>query len=140
MSLDFEKINQRINDIDENIEEVKEYVSLSDNEFWKDRRNILAVKHLLLEAIEAVGAICLHLSAHRLKKSAEGMTDCFQNLQQAGLIDESLFKKLKAMSDFRNKLVHHYHKIEDKKVLKYAREDLDDFDQFIKAIGDELNI
>lgn len=68
------------------------------------------------------------------------MADCFRNLQQAGLIDESLFKKLKAMSRFRNKLVHHYHRIEDQKVLSYAREDLDDFNQFIETVGDELNL
>lgn len=55
MSLDFEKINQRINDIDKNVKEVKKYASLPDDEFWKDERNILAVKHLLLESIEAVG-------------------------------------------------------------------------------------
>ena len=38
------------------------------------------------------------------------------------------------MIEFRNMLVHRYWEIDDKKVLKYAREDLEDFEKFIKAI------
>ena len=38
------------------------------------------------------------------------------------------------MIEFRNMLVRRYWEIDDRKVLKYAREDLEDFEKFIKAI------
>jgi len=140
MSLDFEKINRKINDIDENVRAIKKYSSLPDEKFWKDERNILAIKHLLLQAIEATGAICLHISAHSLRKSVENMADCFRNLYNAKIINANLCRKLEQMSKFRNKLVHHYQKIDDEEVLKFSHKDLKDFEEFVREIGKTLKI
>lgn len=140
MNLDFEKIQHQVDDIDKNVAEIKKYASLSNEEFWKDKRNILAVKHLLLQAIEATAAICLHVSAKKLKRAVEGLGDCFLKLCEEGIIDKDLYHRLKAMADFRNKLVHHYERIDDELVLKYAREDLGDFEEFIKKIGQNLKL
>lgn len=38
------------------------------------------------------------------------------------------------MIEFRNLLVHRYWQIQDKKVLSFAREDLEDFEMFLKEI------
>ncbi len=44
------------------------------------------------------------------------------------------------MARFRNILVHRYWEIEDEKILGYARNNLEDFDQFLKSIVDYLGI
>ena len=39
------------------------------------------------------------------------------------------------MTKFRNKLIHRYWEIDDQKILEYAKTDLNDFNEFIKAIS-----
>ena len=138
--LNLKKIKRRISEIQENLEKIGKYAGLPDKEFWADERNIYTIKHLLLEAIEATGSICLHLAAKKLKKGIERFGECFEELQKGGIISRSLYKELKSMIDFRNMLVHRYWEIDDKKVLKYAREDVNDFEKFIKGVVKYLKV
>ncbi len=133
--LDFDKLKKRIEDIDQAILEIERLTNVSDEEFFADKRNILSVKYLLLQAIEATGAICLHISARKLKKSSEGFVDCFRKLEDNELLNEDLCGRMQKMSEFRNLLVHEYHKMDDEKILKYARENLNDFKEFTDAVS-----
>lgn len=134
MEIDRKKIKKRITEIEENLMKIRKYASLPDKEFWADERNIYTIKHLLLEAIEATGSICLHLVVKKLKKGVERFGECFEELEKGRVISSSLYRELKSMIDFRNMLVHRYWEIDDRKVLKYARENLEDFEKFIRAI------
>ncbi len=134
MEIDIKKIKKRISEIEENLMKIRKYTTLSDNQFWADERNIYTIKQLLLQTIEATGSICLHLVVKKLKKGVERFGECFEQLEKGRIINSSLYRELKSMIDFRNMLVHRYWEIDDKKVLKYAREDLGDFEKFIKEI------
>lgn len=134
MAIDIEKIKQRITEIKENIEKIKKYSSLPEKEFWEDERNILSIKHLLLESIEACGNICVHISAKKLFKAPSSFTECFENLYKSKVIDEDLSTKLIKMARFRNILVHRYWQIDDQKILDYAKNSHGDFNHFLKAI------
>lgn len=140
MEIDIKKIQKRISEIEENLTKIRKYSSVSDKEFWADERNIYTLKQLLLEAIEAAGSICLHLVVKKLKKGVERFGECFEELEKGGIINHSLYRELKSMIEFRNKLVHRYWEIDDKLVLKYAREDLEDFEKFINSIKKFLRI
>jgi len=134
MKIDIKKIKKRISEIEENLMKVRKYTALPNNEFWADERNIYTVKQLLLQTIEATGSICLHLVVKKLKKGVERFGECFEELEKGGIINSALYRELKSMIDFRNMLVHRYGEVDDKKVLKYTREDLGDFEKFIKEI------
>ncbi|MFQ6109795.1 MAG: DUF86 domain-containing protein [Candidatus Aminicenantales bacterium] len=138
--VDLEKIKYRIAEIKENLHKIKKYASLADKEFWADERNILSVKHLLLVSIEACGNICVHISAKKIFKAASSFAECFENLYKEGVIEENLSDRLRNMARFRNILVHRYWDIDERKILDYARNNLDDFDQFLKAIVKYLDI
>ena len=138
--VDIEKIKSRIAEINESLEKIRKYASLSNTEFWNDERNILSVKHLLLVCIEACGTICVHISAKKLHKAASSFTECFEILQDGGIVNKDLAEKLRNMARFRNILVHHYWKIDDEKVLEYARNNLEDFSLFLKAVVMYLGI
>lgn len=56
------------------------------------------------------------------------------------IIDKELSDKLRQMAKFRNILVHRYWEIDDQKILDYARNNLQDFDHFLKAIAGYLKI
>jgi len=131
--IDIEKIKGRISEIKSNIEKVKKYAGLPEKEFWGDERNILSVKHLLLESIEACGNICVHIIAKKVYKAPSSFAECFEHLHRADIINAELSLKLRNMSRFRNILVHRYWEIDEIKILEYAKNNLGDFEQFLKA-------
>lgn len=140
MEVDKEKIKKRFEEISHALEEIRRITSLDDEKFWADEEHIAAVKYNLLQAIEGVASICLHLAAKKFKKGVSNPGDCFKLLIEREVVDRNLAKRLIEMNRFRNMLVHHYEKIDDKKVLKYTREELDDFENFIRAVGEKLDI
>ncbi len=114
--------------------EIKKLVALNDKDFWSEKKNIAAVKYYLLQAIEAIGSVCIHIAAKKFNKAADSFGECFEILENNGFLEKKLAIKLRKMARFRNKLVHFYWEISDAKILEYARNDLEDFGQFIKAI------
>jgi uncharacterized protein YutE (UPF0331/DUF86 family) len=138
--IDIEKIKKRSSEILENTQKILRLTAISDEEFWADERNILSVKHLLLESIEACGNICIHVSAKKIFKAAASFAECFENLAVAGIVDADLAQRLRAMSRFRNILVHRYWDVTDQKILEYARTNLNDFDDFLKSILKYLDL
>ena len=134
MDINLEKLKKRISEVREHKEKIEKYSSIPDIDFWKDERNLLAIKHLLLQSIEACGSICSHILAKKFFKSPSSFPECFEILFNSGVIDKELSTKLREMARFRNILVHRYWEIEDKKILEYARNNLEDFDRFLESI------
>lgn len=132
--LDIGKLKLRISEIQEAIKEINQYLTIPEEDFWKDHRNILAIEQLLLRAIEATGGICLHLVAKKLQKGVESIAQCFEILGEHNIIDKELTKSLIKMARFRNLLIHKYWDIDEKRVYQYAKENLSDFDNFISTI------
>lgn len=132
--LDIEKLKLRISEIQQSLKEIRQYLAISEENFWQDHRNILAIEQLLLRAIEATGGICLHLVAKKLKKGVESFAQCFEILGENNIIDKKLCQKLIKMARFRNILIHRYWEIDEKKVYDYAKNNLRDFESFISSI------
>ncbi|HOC53265.1 MAG TPA: DUF86 domain-containing protein [Caldisericia bacterium] len=134
MNLDIEKIKKRVSEIEESINEINKIVSINEYEFWKDKRNITSVKYYLLEAIEAVGEICVHIVAKKFGKGVNSLSECINILEKEEILDKELSSRLKKMIKFRNKLIHKYWDIDDKLVYEYAKNETNDFTDFIKEI------
>lgn len=135
MEIDKEKIKQRFSEINESLAEIKRLTSLEDKEFWSRKENIAAVKYYLLQAIESVGGICVHIAAKKFNKGVSVFGECFEILEKEGFLSEDLTSRLRNMVKFRNKLIHRYWEIDDKNILQYTRKDLNDFNEFMKAIN-----
>jgi uncharacterized protein YutE (UPF0331/DUF86 family) len=138
--LDIEKLKLRISEIKESIKEVRQYLAIPEEDFWKDHRNILSIEQLLLRAVEATGGICLHLVARKLQKGVENIAQCFELLGENNLIDKELTKNLVRMARFRNLLVHKYWEIDEKRVYEYAKHNLSDFESFISSIKKNFSL
>ncbi|MGB9750195.1 MAG: type VII toxin-antitoxin system HepT family RNase toxin [Caldisericia bacterium] len=134
MNIDYERIKKRVSEIEEAINEINKLISINEIEFWRDNRNISAIKYYLLIAIEAVGAICVHIIAKSLGKSSSSFGECFDILKENKIISDELSLRLKRMVKFRNKLIHKYWDIDDKLVYEYVKFDIKDFYEFIKEI------
>ena len=93
--INLEKLKRRISEIKENSGKIKKYASVPDNEFWQDERNILAIKHLLLQSIEACGSICSHVLAKKFFKAPSSFPECFEILYVSKVIDNELSLSLR---------------------------------------------
>lgn len=134
MQLDREKIKKRFSEINEAITEAKKIASLSDEEFWSEKEHMAAVKYYLLQAIEGVGSVCVHIAAKKFNKGVSAFGECFEILEEENFLDKDLTIRLRQMVKFRNKLVHQYWEVDDKMVLDYARNNLEDFNEFMKEV------
>lgn len=135
MKIDKEKIKHRFSEINKSLKEIQHLASMEDKVFWSEKKNIAAVKYYLLQAIEATGSVCAHIAAKKFSRGVSAFGECFDLLEEEGVLENELASRLRRMIKFRNKLIHQYWEIDDKKVLEYAREDIDDFNDFIKVIN-----
>lgn len=135
MKIDREKIKQRFADINESLSEINRLISADDKEFWSKKEYMAAVKYYLLQAIEAAGSVCAHIAAKKLNKGISAFGECFELLENEGIISGDLTSRLRKMVKFRNKLIHRYWETDDKNILQYARKDTGDFNEFIKAVN-----
>ncbi len=133
-TVDREKIKRIFSEIGEALSEIERLASLKDGEFWSKKENIAAVKYYLLQAIEGIGSVCVHISAKKFHKGVSAFGECFEVLQKEGFLPEELASRLRRMTKFRNKLMHRYWEIDDKKVLEYSRNNLGDFRDFMKSL------
>ncbi|MGB9723468.1 MAG: type VII toxin-antitoxin system HepT family RNase toxin [Chloroflexia bacterium] len=133
--LDLERIKARSREIRECLAKVRRYVALPDPEFLADERNIYTVMHLLLQAIEGVAGLCMHILAKTARSAPASYAECFAGLWKLGLLDNELTGRLVQMARFRNLLVHRYWDVDPQRVLRYARENLGDFEAFLALVG-----
>lgn len=130
--IDVERIKRRAEEIRGCLEKIRRYIEVPN--FWEDERNILSVKLLLLQTIEAAAAICSHIMAKKEKKAVSSFSECFELMGEKGIIEKALSDRLKRAVRFRNILIHKYWEVEDRKVVDYARSNLSDFEQFLQEI------
>jgi uncharacterized protein YutE (UPF0331/DUF86 family) len=133
--INVEMVRNRAREIRESLGKIRTYTAQPDTDFFADERNSYTVMHLLLISIEAVASICNHLLAKTASKAPASYSECFEGLRELGILDEPLTDRLIQMVRFRNILVHRYWQIEPERVLRFARENLEDFEDFLRNVG-----
>jgi uncharacterized protein YutE (UPF0331/DUF86 family) len=106
--------------------------------FLSDARAANSAKYLLIVVTEAALDICNHLAARKGGRSPEDYADCMKILGELGALEEGLTVRMSKMARFRNLLVHLYWKVDDREVYRVIREHLDDFEQYLLAVGQYL--
>ncbi len=130
-----EMVREWAREIRESLDKIRAYAAQPDADFFADERNLYTVMHLLLICIEAVAGVCNHLLAKTARRSPASYGECFEGLREAGIIDDTLAGRLIQMARFRNILVHRYWQVQPERVLRYARENLGDFEAFLRSVG-----
>lgn len=115
--------------------QLREHASLSLDVFLSDAKTMNSAKYLLIVASEAALDICNHLAAKKGGRSPEDYADCMSILGELGILDPDLQTRMSRMARFRNLLVHLYWRVDDREVFRVMSEHLDDFDQYLSAVG-----
>jgi len=130
LKLDKNAIRLRIDIIEMNLNEIKK-ISKFDLLNYRDE---LALKHALLECIEACIDISNHIISVRGFRRPLDYSDVFVVLQENKIIDKSLSSRLQEMAKFRNVLVHRYALINKDKLLEIVKHDIKDINEFVKIV------
>lgn len=115
--------------------QLQELKSQEADAFLSDAKTVNSAKYLLIVAAEAALDICNHLAAKQGGRSPEDYADCMAILGEIGVLETDLKIRMSKMARFRNLLVHLYWKVDDREVFRVIRENLGDFDLYLRAIG-----
>jgi len=82
----------------------------------------------------------LILSARKALECRAAPARCFIYLEENGYMDAELTEKMVSAVGFRNLIVHEYRKVEMREVFKTAHENLEDVNEFLRAIVRRLDL
>ena len=129
--------------VDARIAKIREYVALLRKIYRQNEEKALlknplvygnAERYLQL-AIQCVLDISNHIVADlRLNLPADNR-ELFEMLAEHKVLSKSLSARLTSMAGFRNILVHEYLEIDRKRVFSALKNDLGDFEKFIRAVS-----
>lgn len=134
MKWNLDRIRDLLGQIAEAQEKAARLGALPEEEFLADYRNPESAKYLLIVATEAALDICHHLVARGGGRAPRDYADCFTVLEEMGVLSPDLSERLRAMARFRNLLVHLYWKVDNRRVYRTLRENLDDLRLFREAV------
>lgn len=86
-------------------------------------------------AIQAVLDVSNHIAADMDARMPADNKALFELLAARKVLPARLSKKLISMAGFRNILVHEYLEIDRHRVFRVLRDELTDFDRFIRAVS-----
>ncbi len=104
--------------------------------FLANFANVESAKHLLQVSIECCLDIAHHIVADEGYRTPSDYYDTFAVLHENGILPASFMPTLRKMVGFRNRLVHLYWEVDDEIVYRILRENLNDFETYIKYILD----
>lgn len=134
--INIEKLKVLEKDLLDTVAEIKAITTVKDVVFVKEKKNIFSLRYLLIEAVEAMANICNHILSRMTGQVPKGYPDCFEKLSDAQIIKKELADKLKKIASLRNIIIHKYWQIDDLKVFISAKENIDDFEEFLRQINE----
>ncbi|MEP9411698.1 MAG: DUF86 domain-containing protein [Candidatus Brocadia sp.] len=132
--IDKDRIAKAKTDIINVYEQLETLILTGKEGYMADPKSSLALKYLLIEAVEAITDICQHLLARKKGIPCDGYIDCIIKTGRYGIISSSLANKLRRLADLRNNLIHRYWAIDDAQLYDMTVENKNDLTEFVNQI------
>ncbi len=133
--LNIERIREKVADIKENLQILRDYSKQDREEFVENKEAVRSAKYAFIVMIEASSNIANHLCARLINTSPDSYAECFLLLGKHELISSKLSINLSKMAGFRNILVHGYTEIDDSKIYDFLQTSLDDLNIYLKELS-----
>lgn len=131
-----EKVSERIGDIKRALAKLESYKNLSSKDLQEDEDAFALVAYWLRIALEGVLTIGTHvLSRLPSNGKKKDYTRVLVSLGDYGIIPQEFANKIRGMAGYRNRLVHLYWEVTPEELAHTLREDIEDFEEFIRHIG-----
>jgi uncharacterized protein YutE (UPF0331/DUF86 family) len=130
-----DRVSKGLADIWSSKIQIKEILLPGVEAFLIDKKSPLALKYLLIEAVEAISDVCQHLLAKSMGVVCNGYVDCILKAGTNGIIQEGLSRKLRKLADLRNSLIHRYWIIDDRELFNLCLSNLEDLSEFASQVS-----
>ncbi len=133
--IDYKSIAARLDKLNEYVKFLKSYQKVSLIQFKKDytiQGAVCRYFQLAVECVTDIGELLISSLGLRKPKNAK---EVIIILGENKIISSVFAKRFAPVAGFRNILVHEYLEIDFKKVYKYLKESLKDFDFYAKCIA-----
>lgn len=135
MGLDTERILTKVGFIREQVNSIKGLLTQKDKEqILADPWLVKGLKYSMQTAVEALIDLSYHISAKKFGHAPADARDAVRVLAEGGLITPQNEQVYSAMIGFRNRVVHGYQEVDAQRVYDMAKNELNDFEQFIREI------
>jgi uncharacterized protein YutE (UPF0331/DUF86 family) len=132
--IDRNRVARALADLVTTRDEITQLAATEQTVFLADRRNSLALRYLIIQAVEAVADICQHILAQQAGIICEGYVDCIVKAGTQGIISAALAQPLRRLAALRNMLVHRYWIADDIRLYVETRAHQHDLDTFRQDI------
>lgn len=127
-------INVRLEKLRDYVKQLESYKNLDYIEFCEDPDKHYAVERVLELAIQVVLDIGSHILSAGFNESFSEYKEVMRKLGEKKVIDKTLSANLVKAAGFRNILIHDYLTIDLEEVYKSLKDDVKDFEKFIKQV------
>lgn len=138
LAVEKDTVLKRVNGIQAELSELHKLAVLSYDDFLNQKGFELGQYHLH-RALEGVFNISAHVLSRLPGAQATTYAEIAQKLGEFGIVDKNFAAtKLTEMAKYRNRLVHFYAEVTPEEIYKLLKNDLGDFDMFLRAIKNVL--
>ena len=130
-----DRIRQLLGEINSSLRKLDGYAQLSEKDFLSNSDKVDSAKYNLIVAIEGAIDVCNHIVARAGGRAPHDHADCFEVLRELKMLSDDFVERLKRMAKFRNLLVHLYWKVDDQKVFRILKTDIQDIKEYIKEMN-----
>ena len=129
------KINKKINEIQKYLDELMEMVPNTLKEYESNKIVRAACERYFEKVVESVTDLAFIVITLKKFRVPDDDIDSFRILEENGIINDELYKRLKDAKGMRNFIAHQYGQINDKLVYEAIAEELEkDVRKFIEII------
>ena len=128
------RIKDKIEEIEKYLDELSEIKPMALNEYESDLKTKAACERYLEKIIEAIVDLAFLIIKDEGLEMPEDDNATFGILAKAGIIDETLAKRLRDAKGMRNILAHQYGQVEDKIIFNATKEIEADVNGFIEQL------
>ena len=133
--LSSDRILKNTTDILSTKTEIERILSVGKEDFLSDKKNSLALKYLLIEAVEAITDICQHILAKTKGVMCSGYVDCIVKAGENGIIQIVSANKLRRLADLRNSLIHRCWIINDEELFNQCSANINDLSDSVAQVN-----
>lgn len=136
--LDKALVLRKLADLEEYLGQVKEYESITVEQYLRDWKIQRIIERTLQMIIETCADIAEHIISDRGYRIPTSYVDTFRVLYERNILNKDLFETMEKMAKFRNIIVHNYDMVDAEIVVGILRKDLDDLLSYKNAIINAL--
>jgi len=133
--VDKPKLDQMLSNLKEYVQVLRELAKVPQQQFLASPDKIGNAKYHFVIAIECGIDIANHIIASENYRFPRDNADSFAVLGEQGVLDPAFAGRLGEMARFRNRLVHVYWDVDDRRVFSYLQGSLGDLEEFAQTVA-----